>query len=416
MTIPLAFKNKQNILTCFFLVIPLFSILDWGTVYYLGAVFLFFQKGQDTKLYTIDKVFLTAMCLCFIVPILSMLCNHFWEWRYIDKYSRFLAGALVYWALVRNQKLTINTSWLKLGFYSASFIGFLYASYQKLFLGIHLANAAIFSISFGEIMTFVAAICLLQLGKGRLEKWTWRTLFFIFAFAASLMAGTKGAWVAYPLLLAIVIHYQLNKSLRIKAYTALITILILVFSLIPFTRQRIQSAYQDVTLFFTEDKYHFTSQGARLLMWNFALEAYTEKPICGLGPGRVNDAILAKSLASTDSSIQTQMQAGKEYIVHAHNDWIETLAGLGILGFISFAIFALYPVYINIKYRKKATSSIRMWSSFSLITCCGFAIFMLTQCLHSTPREVWIAFNILSFSQLRNSLISQQKILKQKRI
>ncbi len=407
--------NNKKLLTILlslpFIITPPFSILGWGTLYFMAIPLLFFWKTEKVSLKTFDWLYIGALVLFTCSAFIPLLVKDSWTWSYFDKFIRYTLAALAYITLIKHKNTTLHLGLIKVGFYAAATIGFLYAAYQKIFLGIHLAHAGIFCISFGEIMAAVAMLCLVKFDDSKHEKLIWRLSSSALAIMASLMAGTKGAWIAYPALMLIVAEYYLQRKPLLKwgSYLISLTLIITILALIPFTRERMSRAGKDVYHFFTEENYTFTSQGGRLQMWETTWEIYKDSPIIGVGPGLVNDSIIARNLRSQNAAIRGEFKKHTSIVTHAHNEWLEALAAQGIIGFISYLSILFLPMILALKNRKVIDPTTRCWVYFTLLINTAFFIFGLTQCFHSAPREFWLAFNVLSFALLRIKLSSKQE-------
>lgn len=391
--------------------LPLLSLWNISTVIILSAItFLFFVLNYDAevKLGKVDYWFMAILALPLLTVIMVMLITNTWEWSYVDLYLRHLLGGLSFFFILKSRESPINLSWLKLGFYAAALLGFACALYQKVVLGVGLASAGVFPISFGEIMTAVAVISLLSLEQNRINAPIWRLLAFVLASFASIIAGTKGAWVAYPFLLWLVFDFYFGRNLRKQLVISLGTLLLMgaVMWTIPFSRNRIKSAVSDVTGYYTKDTFTPTSQGLRLLMWNNSLAIYTEYPVFGVGPSQVNEEIIQACYNSPKSSVSSQVDSFKQSITHAHSDWIQSLVGQGIFGISTFALFVFFPLVYSFKQRRNTCAKARAMAYFNLLVQVGFSIFCLTQCLHAAPRELWITLCVLSFALLRKTQIT----------
>ncbi len=393
---------------------PLLSLFGVGAVFLLilTSLLSFYKNNNNANnLEKVDWIFILIFTLPFLVAVLSMLVNQSWVWRYVDKYIRYPVGALSFYLLMKRKVEIKNLKPLKQGIYLAASVGFFYALVQKIILGYSLASAMIFSISFGEIMTMIAALSLLKFDNDSLNNWFKRIAFFVLAMLASIMAGTKGAWIAYPFLLWIIFNFHFNKNVRKQLFIFFVTMCTLVALLwgIPFSRQRIQYAVDDVKGYYEQGAFRPTSQGLRLMMWNTAIEIYKDNPVFGVGPANVNEELVLRCQHSSNESIRSKLNTYKHYLMHVHNDWLQALAGQGLLGLLALLSFAFTPIFYCFLNWKRCVGRARTWLYFNILINVGFAIFCTTQCLHMVPRDFWITFNIFSLVQLRLSLSVQNE-------
>ncbi|MFV0365728.1 MAG: O-antigen ligase family protein [Mangrovibacterium sp.] len=387
--------------------IPLLSLWGISSVFLLLVAVLipFVSKNYDAslKLTKVDWSFVVVFAFPLLAVIFTMLATNTWQWACVDKYLRYPLGGLAFFFMLKSKKNVVDLAWLRFGFYAAALVGFVYAYYQKEVLGMALATGGIFPISFGEVMAFIAVISLLKFDDSKSNAFVWRLLFFALALLASIMAGTKGAWVAYPILLWFIFdfHYEKHLGKQIGIFLVSLSLVSIILWSIPFSQNRIKLAVSDVTGYFSQEEFHPTSQGLRFMMWHTALEMYKDHPWFGVGAPQVRTELAEYCKTSPNASVRKTFPSYQHCLTHVHNDWLEALAGQGLLGFFSFVFFAFYSMVVCLVNRKKYTGEARMWIYFNILTNVAFAIFCCTQALHTAPRDLWIAFSAISFAQFR---------------
>lgn len=401
-------KSRIDLPSLIIALIPALAICGiTSTFILLAASLMFICSNYDSsmKLKKVDWIYVAILCSPLVSAVLSMLVCQNWEWKVVDKYMRYPLGAICFFLLLKRKSGTIDLTILKLGFYSAAVLGLLWASYQKLFLGVHLAGAGVFSITFGEVMTFIATICALEFGSSKCNRLIWRILFFVLAAFASIMSGAKGAWVAYPVLLWIVFdfYYQKNLAKQLTVFSLALLLTASVFWSIPFSRNRIKQAVSDVTGYFTEEEFHPTSQGLRLMMWETALDIAKDYPVFGVGASNVSSELIERCRNSTRKAT-AGVETYQYCLVHMHNDFFETLSGQGFVGLISYFSCLFFSSIICFKSRNRYSKEMRLWIYIHLLMQVGFAIFSLTVCPRLAARDFLIAFCVLSFAELRRDI------------
>ncbi|MGQ9847171.1 MAG: O-antigen ligase family protein, partial [Bacteroidales bacterium] len=78
------------------------------------------------------------------------------------------------------------------------------------------------------------------------------------------------------------------------------------------------------------------SNDARWLIWQAGLAVVKENPILGVGTGDVKDALI-------DEYAKRQMLGAIEKKLNAHNQFLETAVGQGIIGILVFLFVFLIP-------------------------------------------------------------------------
>ncbi|MCS7084822.1 MAG: O-antigen ligase family protein, partial [Bacteroidia bacterium] len=139
--------------------------------------------------------------------------------------------------------------------------------------------------------------------------------------AAALYARRRGAWRKFVLGV-------------VGAFAALA----LSSAFVPSLNNRLKNTVEDLRAFAGGEDVTHRSLSKRLLVWGFAVQIWREHPLCGVGPGNVKAAILARydrSRYRVESS---------ERIADAHNQFLEAGAGLGALGFLTLLIIFAWPL------------------------------------------------------------------------
>ena len=174
------------------------------------------------------------------------------------------------------------------------------------------------------------------------------------AFTAAILSQSRGVWLAAPAYLVIVLYMTWRHSKK-TAVIALLAIAIIasVVALSPagdIVKKRITEAVDEVTSFYKEDRYA-SSVGARLAMWEIAVDVWKENPVLGTGPGDFDDEVIA-------------LQGKGEYVgmeIHAstHNIYVQALVNTGLFGIfvLLFSIF-FQPVRLlySSRYNNRTTS------------------------------------------------------------
>ncbi len=395
----------------FLALIPVLTLWGVSGVFILlPAAILLVISNYDVKLQLekIDWIYIGILCFPLFSVVLSMQFNQSWEWQYVDIYMRYPLGALAFFFLLKGHNAKLDLKWIKIGFYATALIGFSWALCQKQVLGIYLAGAGVFSISFGEIMTVVAVISALRFDDSKVNAPIWRVLAFVLSMLASLMSGAKGSWVAYPVLLWLLFDFYYNKNLgkQLLLFFSTMMVLSAVLWSVPFSKQRIQGAVSDVTAYFNHEEFTPSSQGLRLLMWDTALSITKDNLLVGVGAPQVSAELKARCEHSEVESVAKKYQSYQVYLVNMHSEWMEILAGQGIVGFLGFLFLMFYTPFICFQSRNRVSGEARVWAYLHLLVQMGFIIFSLTVCPQTAARNFWITLGVLSFAGFRRKSLS----------
>ena len=86
------------------------------------------------------------------------------------------------------------------------------------------------------------------------------------------------------------------------------------------------------------------SSAVRLLIWECAYNLFQEQPIFGYGNGDVNDKLNSKYE-------ERGITLARSLSLNAHNQYLQTLLGTGMLGLILLGLILAIPFALSIKYK-----------------------------------------------------------------
>ena len=167
------------------------------------------------------------------------------------------------------------------------------------------------------------------------QSTTVRTLALIaivLAFTANALSGSRGAWLAMPILIAIY-FFTLGASQspmwRFGTSISLIglSVLALMAPMLPM-QERLTETWLEISLIGDGMESEGTI-GLRLQMWSVAWAQFMENPWLGAGPGAYQAALHEAALANDWHPIMLRFR-------HPHNEYLSALTNAGIPGLLSF--------------------------------------------------------------------------------
>ncbi len=102
-------------------------------------------------------------------------------------------------------------------------------------------------------------------------------------------------------------------------------------------KHRINNTWMDVTEYFEGNDPNYLSIGTRFESWKTAINLWKEHPILG-----VSKADLDADM--TDQYVEDKTKLCPENFQEPHNQFLENLAGLGLVGFLTLSVAWLYPI------------------------------------------------------------------------
>lgn len=337
----------------------LFSKLVWffAAMTLVGAVGI--PKGFN---YSISLIFICSASLYFIKPgkyledsddkrlMLSFLLFalsmflfsyiHGFQLRELDKPSRFIFAIPVLLLLLR---IRPKKEFLWYGAILGATLAFIVAFYERFYLHISRARGDEHPIMFGDISILLGVISftasLFFLSK---KKHFWMIAALIagfFGIGASLLSGTRGGWIALPLvLLFLQWHGRELSSKKVKAFILCFLAIVLSVAIsIPQTniKNRIEQTFRSIADYQNGNKN--TSIGQRFDMWKAAWYMFGQDPFLGVGQ---KDSFKEKRNYAKEGLVSKRIV----HYSHAHNEYLNALSLRGIVGFTFLMIVYLVPL------------------------------------------------------------------------
>lgn len=255
----------------------------------------------------------------------------------LDNVNRFLLLLPVYF-YIRKTKPPFKC--VVYGVAAGAFACFVIASYQKLFLGVPRAHGLQNAVPFGGLSITLGLMCLSVglVSENRREK-IWMYSGFILACIASILSGTRGAWLALPvglITLLILNPHKWSVKRRVVGFLMAMLLIFLTYT-IPVIQFRVDTAMSNLAAYFTEADAS-TSIGLRLEIWRAAIIGFMENPVLGIGEGNFR-ATLRQLVEKgvIDPLLVTR-------IAHVHSEFFSSMLHRGLPGLISTLLLFLLPL------------------------------------------------------------------------
>lgn len=342
---------------CVYLFFPALSIMVRPSAsIVLGLSVLLFPiaiiaGAEKIKLSRLEKwIVLIFLINVFVMLGIFLLQGYNYQgWKELGRVGRLvLLFPIVYFFI----KAKVSTQWFWMGVCLASGAVGVVAIYEVGFLGHDRTSMLTNPILFGDFSLVYACLSLIVAFSISMQ----RDKSIIFAFLATLASilgliavigsGTKGAWLAAPFgvgIVVLVFQRNLRKTVSIIAILVCMLCAGIVTGIYG-------TAIKNRLTLMNDDVHEFVSgnvtgsAGSRLEMWRASFDAWKESPILGLGQGRY--------LPHVEKGIESGRYS--EIIgsySHSHSDYFFTLASSGLMGV--FSLLALYGVLILHAYKER---------------------------------------------------------------
>lgn len=280
---------------------------------------------------------LIAYCL---VSVLSVTAWDFPE-EGIDKlelHLRLLAIIPIY-LLLRHVKPLESVLWY--GLIAGAILTGIVALYEVVVLGQQRATGDNNSIHFGNIsllMGFMSAAALPRM-RATYGLRVLPLLAFIMGLAASVLSGTRGAWIALPALI-ILLGWTYRRYLSraiIATGIALVVAMPVVFYVVPET----EMITEDVAGYIIQDERDVasTSVNIRRDMWRVALDLSMQHPLFGVGLG--NYQLAVRPYVASGFAHRSILPFD-----HPHNEYLAALMSCGLVGLLALLGVLVAPAMI----------------------------------------------------------------------
>ena len=334
----------------------------------ISSLGLFVLKPQWKVLKKEDRVLFWTFFIFSISMFFAAYVDVGGAMRDLDLPSRYLLALPVMFLLLigLNQK-----EWLWYGVICGPIIALFVALYDLLVLGDSRAHGWEHPILFGNIamllgfLSFSAAIYFFS--QKNFYLLSFALIGGVCGVAVSVLSGTRGGWVAVPLLLFFLFWEcrDLLSKKTLKMVSAIICTSIFLLVAIPQTgvQTRAGQAVENITSYINGET--DTSVGLRFEMWKAAIYMFKESPLLGVGGSQAKN--IRKELAE-----KGYISVNAVDFSTAHNEYLEALAERGIVGLVF--LLGLYLIPLKLFLRKFELFLTCFWVFFIEKSNCFFSL------------------------------------------
>lgn len=286
-----------------------------------------------------------ALCLyCFVQWLI--LAIHGEDVSEFDLAFRYIAAAFV---LVFVSKYPVSGTTVFTFCAVGAVISGGYALYQIEVLHSYRVDTFDNAIHYGNGSMALALICLCGLLSG-LEKRisihlaVGLALGFVAGMYASLASGSRGVWIAFPILVSVLmaLYWRRIPATKKAAGGIIVATVLGAVTLFQFDtiESRVNNGITEYSDYFQLGR-NSTSVGLRLDMWKAGVIAFKENPFIGVGPAGVDRTV--KRLV--DEQI---IHPNTASFRHLHSQYIDILARQGLVGIV-FYVFLIGSILYSFK-------------------------------------------------------------------
>jgi O-antigen ligase len=336
------------------------------------------------------------------------------DFKDLDQPMRAALAVPMLWMLLR---LPYELRWLWGGVVIGVTLSVGVAAWQLHVLGLERAEGFLNIIHFGNIALVFGAFCAAGLqwagrlrGRQRMLWWAAFTVGIISSGYSIVASGSRGSWVALPVLVVLYGLAFLNRrNLTIALFGGgvIVATAVALFNL-PDSRLRVRydAAVQDIHLYM--QGHADTSVGARFVMWDGALRNIPERFWLGWN----HDAY--------DARIEERVAAGEldavalKFTDNLHNSYLQAMAFQGLPGLLALLAVYFVPLWGFCRRLRCADITVRVLAYCGASVCASYVFFSLTQVI--LRRNNGVMFYVLALVILWGGMRMRERELSAKSV
>ena len=307
----------------------------WAFTTFFGLCLLAYFHTENKAIWAEDvRIKLPFLILPFAYNLLEMTKKQFFVVSFFFILAQFIIAALSFgkyfveydaaWAVIM-QHIARNGT--------IDLISHIHHIYFGLFLAFSIFLSAFW---FGEKTTFFH----------KQEKWLMFIFILLNIIVLHLLTSRTGFLVFYLGILVwgmISVFQKGKKIIGLGLILGFLLIPLFAYYYLPSFQSRINMTKWDVEQYTKEHILCDCSMGKRFYVWEQTLKIIHENPILGTGNGDLSAEILAKSKAQLPE-MQLAIDMDESRLLESpHNQYLEMLAGMGIVGLIILLYILIYP-------------------------------------------------------------------------
>lgn len=319
-----------------------------------------------------ERLFIGGMLVyAFSGVIASVITNGMIDIGQIKNHMVFVYALLTFFAI---RSVGINRDLLYLGFFIGAISAGLFGAYQVYIQGHGVAHGHHWKIIFGNTSLMLGLLALTYLVPNN-DQHRKRGLMilaviaFLFGGLGSLCSGTRGGWIALPLLMWLIFSRAIeNKLAKAVVYGLFMLSLLGIYSFNDLVKHKVDRAFYEIEYYVTTDNPKGSgSLASRFEMWRGAIHMFKENPWVGIGFGEYGERLNELKAAKIVNTVNTNHP-------QAHSDYMNVAAEKGVIGLIGLS--ALY--FCSLIYFQRRIGVDLQVSTAAMVLCLGFIDFGLS--------------------------------------
>jgi len=328
-----------------------------------------------------DRVFALAFLLYGMVYVVLTLW-HQDNMSSFDRPSRFVAAAIILTMLLR---VPVTARAVFAGAAIGAIASGVFAVYEVFVSGVARVSSFDNAIYFGNGALILALVSLTGLFAELPKPGRRRSLLLFYGLgsvggvAALLLSGTRGGWLALPVIALVGLWAYRGVLIRRPRLLALALVIIATLGVVAgnmkIVRDRVDVAMSEARSYFTEHRVG-TSVGLRLEMWKAGALMFSAHPVTGVGESQFHSEL--QSLVADG-----KIDGGLLTFRHLHNQFVDHAAKGGLLALAALLLVFVVPVMLFWRYLSSTEPTIKACAFAGVAFTLSFVVFCLTQGMFS---------------------------------
>lgn len=242
--------------------------------------------------------------------------------------------------------------------------------------------------AFGALTVIFTGFCLFNLNSAIQTKdslltkmwFSYQLLGFVLGLYLVMGSGTRGSWLAIPILAMLWVnlnHKKISRQFGIVLGLLIFVVAMLIVLFFPHIFERLVSGFSEINLWLQHGE-RDTSAGIRLSMWHISWDLFVNQPIWGYGD-KGFQAYLNAPFINLEA---TQDAKNTIYCCGPHNELLANALRSGMLGIISVLCLLLVPLCIFIRKINHYQPEIKLAAELGLV-------YLITLIVSSLSMEVF---------------------------
>ncbi|OWT75844.1 MULTISPECIES: O-antigen ligase [unclassified Achromobacter] len=356
----------------------------------LGLIAMAINVRSGRESFQVGTPLVVAMCAPLAVMLASSVVHGQWSASEFEKLSRFALALPVAWLLLRAERRWLRyIQWAFLfSAYAGSLMLIVIVSTNELGrMAVSEYGGRYNAVAFADLTLFFGFAATMTMPWSsspwpRLEN-ALKAAASPIAIYAVWLSQTRSSWVLVGVLALVIFLGNSHWSRRAKAgFTVVALAVVMTGMAISWysASSRMSAAWSDVQRFEHQDR--DTSVGIRLQLWHASWLMFKQSPLLGVYPSNFRAELVR--LEQRGVVTPTVVEGYGE----PHNDFLNALAGYGLLGLLTVCALYFIPAWLFLRRLRHPDESVRTAARIGLLFTLGYACFSLTEMMFRNMRSV----------------------------